>query len=160
MSRSRPVAVAVLSLTTALSISAPATAALSKPARLLVPSGATALYWSYPMPLPGGVHYGTLKVTNPSVIARVRAMINAIPVSNYPKLQACPADAMVPFVVRFSTSTAGAAFSKVVFQLAGCPEATVYQHGVAQRPTLGGWSLPTLYHSIQKVISPGGVPLA
>ncbi len=160
MSRLRPIVVVVITLVSCLSFTAPAVAAPSKPARLLVPAGATALYWSYSMPLPGGSRYGTLKVTSPAVIARVRAMINAIPVSDYPKNQICPADAMVPYIVRFSTSTAGAAFTKVVFQLAGCPEATVYQHGVAQRPTLGGWSLPKLYSAIQKVISPKGQPLA
>jgi hypothetical protein len=141
------------------SLSTPALAT-TKPVRLLVPAGATALYWSYSMPLPSGAHYGTMKITNANVIARVREMINAIPVANYSKHQACPDDAMVPYIVRFSTSTASAAFTKVVFQLGGCPEATVYQHGVAQRPTLGGWSLSRLYTAIQKVIAPHGQPLA
>ena len=149
-----------LSLIAAVSLSAPAMSAPAKPTRLLVPAGAKALYWSYSMPLPTGVHYGTMKISSPSVIARVREMINAIPVSDYSKTQVCPADAMVPYIVRFSTSTAAASFTRVVFQLAGCPEATVFQHGVAQRPTLGGWSLPRLYAAIQKVISPRGQPLA
>jgi len=160
MNRPRSTVLVILSLVAALSLSAPAQAASTKPTRLVVPAGAKALYWSYSMPLPSGVRYGTMKVSNPSVIARVRAMINAIPVSNYPKTQACPADAMIPYIVRFSTSTAAASFTKVVFQLAGCPEATVFQHGVAQRPTLGGWSLPKFYAAIQKVISPRGQPLA
>jgi len=160
MNRLRFTILVTFSLVAALSLSAPAQAASTKPSRLVVPAGAKALYWSYAMPLPTGVNYGTMKVSNPSVIARVRAMINAIPVSNYPKTQVCPADAMVPYIVRFSTSTAAASFTKVVFQLAGCPEATVFQHGVAQRPTLGGWSLPKLYAAIQKVISPRGQPLA
>jgi hypothetical protein len=160
MNRVRHMTLVILPLVTALSLSSCALAAATKPTRLLVPAGAKALYWSYAMPLPTGVHYGTMKISNPSVIARVRAMINAIPVSNYPKTQACPADAMVPYIVRFSTTTAAASFTKVVFQLAGCPEATVFQHGVAQRPTLGGWSLPKLYAAIQKVISPRSQPLA
>jgi hypothetical protein len=160
MNRFRPMTLVILSLVAALSLSSCVLDAPTKPTRLLVPAGATALYWSYAMPLPTGVHYGTMKISKPSVIARVRAMINAIPVSNYPKNQACPADAMVPYIVRFSTSTAAASFTKVVFQLAGCPEATVFQHGIAQRPTLGGWSLSTLYAAIQKVISPRGQPLA
>jgi hypothetical protein len=160
MSRFRTPLTVVLTLVAALSLSSPASATPSKPARLLVPAGAKALYWSYPMPLPTGVRYGTMKISNPTVIARVRAMINAIPVSDYPKTQACPADAMVPYIIRFSTTTAAASFTKVVFQLAGCPEATVFQHGVAQWPTLGGWSLPHLYAAIQKVISPRGQPLA
>src|SRR5665647_25851 len=160
MNRFRPTTLVILSLVTALSLSSLALAAPTKPTRLLVPAEAKALYWSHPMPLATGVHYGTMKINNPSVIARVRAMINAIPVSNYPKTQACPADAMIPYIVRFSASTAAASFTKVVFQLAGCPEATVFQHGVAQRPTLGGWSLPKLYAAIQKVISPRGRPLA
>jgi hypothetical protein len=101
-----------------------------------------------------------MKISNANVINRVRAMINAIPVSNYSKHRVCPDDAMIPYIIRFSTSTAAASFTKVVIQLGGCPEATMYQHGVAQRPTLGGWSLPRLYAAIQKVISPRGQPLA
>jgi hypothetical protein len=160
MNRFRSVALVPLSLVVALTFSAPAGAASTKPTRVLVPAGATALFWSYPMPLPAGMHYGIMKITNPKVIARVRSMINAIPVSNYPTGQICPADVMVPYIVRFSRSTASNSFTKVVFQLAGCPEATVFQHGVAQQPTLGGWSLPKLYAAIQKVISPRGQPLA
>lgn len=153
-------ALTVLSMILTLTFSAPALAASTKPTRLLVPAGAKYLYWSYPMPLPKGVRYGMMRISNPSVIDRVRAMINAIPVSNYPKTQACPNNAMVPYVVRFSTGAAVASFTKVEFQLGGCPKATVSQHGVAQRPTLGGWSLPRLYAAIQKVISPRGQPLA
>lgn len=156
----RPIAVAALAVVTVLSVSSPALSTPNKPSRLLVPAGATTLYWSYSMPLPGGSRYGTMKITNPSVIARVRSMINAIPVTDYPKNRACPADVMIPYIVRFSRSTAGKSFTKVVFQLGGCPEATVFQHGLAQRPTLGGWSLPKLYSAIQKVISPRGQPLA
>jgi hypothetical protein len=160
MSRFRTMTIVILVMIATFSLSSAALASSNKPTRLLVPVGATALYWSYSMPLPSGVHYGTMKINNPNVIVRVRAMINAIPASNYSKNQACPADAMVPYIVRFSTTSAAASFTKVVFQLGGCPEATVYQHGVAQRPTLGGWSLPHLYTAIQKVISPRGQPLA
>ncbi len=144
----------------AVPLAAPAASAPAKPARLLVPAGARALYWSYSMPLPAGARYGTMTITNRSVIARVRSLINAIPVSSYPASQVCPADRMVPYVVRFSRSRPAAAFTTVVFQLGGCPAATVYQHGVAQRPTLGGWTLPRLYAAIQHVIAPRGQPLA
>jgi hypothetical protein len=150
----------VMLLIATLAFSSPALASPAKPGRLQVPVGATALYWSYSMPLPSGVHYGTMKISNAKVIARVRTMIDAIPVSSYSTHRVCPDDAMVPYIVRFSTSTAAASLTKVVFQLGGCPAATVYQHGVAQRPTLGGWSLPRLYAAIQKVISPRGQPLA
>jgi len=160
MNRFRSTTIVMLLTFSILAFSSPALASPAKPSRLLVPVGATALYWSYSMPLPSGVTYGTMKISNPHIIARVRAMINAIPVSSYSKNQVCPADAMVPYIVRFSTSTAAASFTKVVFQLGGCPEATVYQHGVAERPTLGGWSLARLYAAIQKVISPRGQPLA
>ncbi len=160
MNRLRLTTIVILTLTAALSISSPVLAATTKPTRLLVPTGATALYWSYSMPMPGGAHYGTVKISNPAVIARVRVMINAIPVTNYPQTQPCPDDMMVPYIVRFSTSTAAASFTELVFQLGGCPEATVFQHGVAQRPTLGGLTLPRLYAAIQKVISPRGQPLA
>ncbi len=160
MSRFRSMAVTVLVISAAISISPTAWATSAKPNRLLVPGGASALYWSYSMPLPSGARYGTMKITNRATIARVRSMINAIPVSDYSKGQACPANAMVPYIIRFSTSTASTSFTKVVFQLGGCPAATVYQHGVAQSPTLGGRSLGHLYAAIQKVISPRGQPLA
>jgi|ERR1700677_5096896 hypothetical protein len=160
MSRYRAATIAMISLTVLLSFSSLASCATSKPDRLLVPAGATALFWSYSMPLPSGSHYGTMKISDPAVIARVREMINAIPVSDYAKSGACPDDMMIPYVIRFSASTAAASFTKVVFQLGGCPAATVYQHGVAESPTLGGWSLGTLYRAIQKVISPRGQPLA
>jgi hypothetical protein len=152
--------IAMVSLAALLSYSSPAWSAASKPARLMVPVGATALFWSYSMPLSTGSRYGTIKISDPKVIARVREMINAIPVSDYPKDGACPDDMMIPYVIRFSDSTAAASFTKVVFQLGGCPAATVYQHGVAELPTLGGWSLAKLYDAISKVISPRGQPLA
>jgi hypothetical protein len=160
MSRYRAATIATASLTVLLSLSSPASSAASKPARVVVPAGAKALFWSYSMPLPSGSHYGTIKISDPTVIARVREMINAIAVSDYPKDGACPDDMMIPYIIRFSDSTAAASFTKVVFQLGGCPAATVYQHGVAELPTLGGWSLGTLYRAIQKVISPRGQPLA
>ncbi len=160
MRRSRPAFVLLLAFVATLSFSNTAIASSGKPHRLLVPAGATALYWSYSMPLPSGARYGTLKITNSTVIARVRAMINEIPVEDYAKSHACPDDLMVPYIVRFSKSTAAASFTKVVFQLGGCPEATVFQHGVSQLPELGGWSLPQRYSAIQSVISPRGQPLA
>jgi hypothetical protein len=141
-------------------VTAPALASSAKPRRLVVPTGATALYWSYSMPVAAGTHYGTIKITNRLVIARVRTLINAIPVAHYPTNHACPDDMMVPYIVRFSTSGVSASFTKVVFQLGGCPQATVFQHGIPQQPTLGGESLPRLYAAIQKEISPRGQPLA
>lgn len=160
MNRYRAAVVVMLSLVALLPLSSPASSTASKPARLLVPAGAKALFWSYSMPLPTGSHYGTVEITGPAVIARVREMINAIPVSDYPAVGACPDDMMVPYVIRFSDSTATASFTKVVFQLGGCPAATIYQHGTAELPTLGGWSLGKQYDAIQKVISPRGQPLA
>jgi hypothetical protein len=131
-----------------------------KPARDLVPAEASALYWSYSMPLPGGSKYGTLKITNPAVIAKVRTLINAIPVANYSKLQACPANYMIPYVISFSKSSQARSFTKVEFELGGCPTATVYQNGKAESPALGGFGLVKWYAAIQKVISPRGQPLA
>ena len=64
MNRSRRIVPVVLLLLSLLSLSSPALAATAKPPRLLIPAGAAALYWSYPMPLPMGMHYGTMKITN------------------------------------------------------------------------------------------------
>ena len=55
------------------------------------------------MPLPMGMHYGTMKITNPSVIARVRAMINAIPdITIYPEDRPCsvPSAKRIPELVK------------------------------------------------------------
>ena len=54
MNRSRCIVPVVLLLLSLLSLSSPALAATAKPPRLLIPAGAAALYWSYPMPLPMG----------------------------------------------------------------------------------------------------------
>ncbi len=125
-----------------------------------VPTGATVLTWQYPMPLPGHVATGTMTITNPTVIARARSLINALPVTNYPVGTICPADVMFPFTVSFSTGPHVAPLATVVFQLGGCPTATVHVHGVRLSHTLGNWSLPTQYAAIQKVISPQGIPIA
>ncbi len=153
----------MLMVVVVIGLATPAPAApgpAAKPARLLVPAGARVLDWSYSMPLPGRARDATMTITNRSVIARVRDLVNAIPVSSYPAHQVCPQDLMMPSVVRFSRSRPADAFTSIVFQLGGCPAATVYQHGVAQRPTLGGWTLPRLYAAIVRVISPRGQPLA
>ncbi len=155
--------VAATALSLALVVNGASTTAFAggaKPARLVIGAGASALYWSNPMPLGTGTRYGTVKITSGVVIARVRQLINAIPVSDYGANQICPMDVMVPVVIRFSRSTAVAAFAAVVFQLGGCPTATVYQHGVAQHPTLGGWALAKQYAAIEKLILDRGTPLA
>lgn len=134
--------------------------AATKPSRLLVPAGASALYWSYSMRLPSGSKYGTIKITNPSIIEKVRRTINAIAVSNYSTHQACPMDYRIPSLIQFSRSTEAHALTEVSFELGGCPRATVFQNGETQRPTLGSWPLGREYAAIQKVIAPHGQPLA
>jgi hypothetical protein len=67
---------------------------------------------------------------------------------------------MLPITVSFAANKTSTPFTKVVFQLGGCPYARVYQHGVAVAPTLGGTHLAQVYARIQHLISPKGVPLA
>ena len=96
--------VAATALSLALVVNGASTTAFAggaKPARLVIGAGASALYWSNPMPLGTGTRYGTVKITSGVVIARVRQLINAIPVSDYGANQICPMDVMVPVVIRF-----------------------------------------------------------
>jgi hypothetical protein len=90
----------------------------------------------------------TMTITNPKIIAEVRALINSLPVSDTSKMF-CPDDLMIPAWVNFSTGTAAAPYSRVMFQLGGCPFARVTQHGVAELPTLGGPHLGQVYAKIK-----------
>ena len=137
-----------------------------KPERVLVPSGATVMYWTYPGSVgPSGsgsgpsLRYFTLDIHNAVEIERVRTMINAIPAYYVAPGTMCNDLAMRPFRISFSKGSQSASFTVVSFQLGGCGSATVYQDGVAQSPLLGGKGLLTRYETIQKVISPNGVPL-
>jgi hypothetical protein len=142
-----------------LGASASVASGATKPMSDLVPTGAKVLYWSYPLPVAAKVRDGTLTVTKASVIAGVRALINSLPVSSTAK-RVCPDDMMLPITVSFAANKTSTPFTKVVFQLGGCPYARVYQHGVAVAPTLGGTHLAQVYARIQHLISPKGVPLA
>jgi len=131
----------------------------AKPQDELVPAGAGAVSWRYPLPVENKVLTGTITVTTPSVIARVRALINSLPLtSSAPRI--CPEFVRLPETITFETSAKATPFTRVVFQLGGCPSATVYQHGVAISPTLGGKNIGAVYAEIQKLISPQGQPLA
>lgn len=153
-------AVATLTLGVSLALSGTSIAsAVSKPAGDLVPSGATVLLWYYPLPVANKVLTGTITVRNPVIISEVRALINSLPVTQ-PGNRICPADVMLPYVIGFSKGVKAKPFTKVLFQLGGCPYARVYQNGVAVSPTLGGPNLSTVYQHIQHLISPKGQPLA
>jgi hypothetical protein len=128
--------------------------ATTKPAGDLVPAGAKVMYFiSSATPLNGVSANGdtTTTVTNATVIAQVRGLINALPVTTT-RPRVCPEDMMVPTWVNFSTSTKAAPFTKVLFQLGGCPYARVYQHGVVISPTLGGTNLGVVYNKIKSLI--------
>jgi hypothetical protein len=149
--------VALLVATLALS-TAPAMAVTKSP-REYVPAGAHVLYWNYPMPVASGTTYGTITVKNQVIIDKVRALINALPLSDTLH-RACPDDMMLPETISFAASTNSTPFTRVVFQLGGCPSAEVIQHGKVVLPTLGGPNLSSTYAKIKHLISPNGQPLA
>jgi hypothetical protein len=95
-----------------------------------------------------GANGTTMTITNPKVITEVRALINSLPVSNTSKMF-CPDDLMIPAWVSFSTSKTATPYSRVEFQLGGCPFARVSQHDVAELPTLGGPHLGQVYAKIK-----------
>ena len=141
-----------LALSAAIVGAAPAGAA-SKPARDLVPAGASVLYFtSFATPAYGGsANRGTVTVTNPTVIAEIRGLINSLPVSDTSHMF-CPDDLMVPSYVSFATNGSTAPFAKVLFQLGGCPFARVYLHGIGVSPTLGGPTLGAVFSHIKRLV--------
>jgi hypothetical protein len=94
----------------------------------------------------------TETITNPKVIAEVRALINSLPLSNTSKMF-CPDDLMIPAWLTFSTGATATPYSRVEFQLGGCPFARVTQHGIAELPTLGGPHLGQVYAKIKTLFA-------
>jgi hypothetical protein len=149
--------VVVLGATLALS-TVPAVAA-SKSPREFVPAGAHVLYWSSPTISTSGTANGSLTVKNQAVINEVRALINALPLSDTLH-RACPDDMMLPQTISFAASTSSTPFTRVVFQLGGCPSAEVVQRGEVVLPTLGGPNLSSTYAKIKHLIDPSADPVA
>jgi hypothetical protein len=123
-----------------------------KPAHDFVSAGATIIYFDSSTGPSLGASSHTIEITNPKVIAEVRSLINSLPVSNTSRMF-CPDDLMIPAWVSFSTSAAATPYARVMFQLGGCPFARVYQHGVAELPTLGGSHLGTVYSTIKTLFN-------
>jgi hypothetical protein len=133
--------------------SATSAGAATKPARDDVPPGATVLYFTGP-PTPSSGTSTTkvaLKVTNPTVIAKIRDLINSLPVSDT-RHEFCPADLLIPSYVSFARNAATTPFARVMFQLGGCPFARVYVHGVAVSPALGGPHLGVVFSQIKRLV--------
>jgi len=134
-------------------VSAAPSGAANKPARDVIPAGATVLYFtSYATPS-GGVtsSSGAITVTNVRVIDQIRSLINALPLSD-PRPRVCPDDLLVPSYVSFAANAATAPFARVLFQLGGCPFARVYRDGVAESPTLGGAHLGIVFSEIKRLV--------
>jgi hypothetical protein len=134
---------------TTLALSAPSAFGATKSPREFVPGGAHELIWSSTSAV-GGAN-GTIVVRNLTVIAEVRALINALPLTNNLH-HACPDDMMLPITISFAASPGSAPFTRVIFQLGGCPSAEVVQRGSIVLPTLGGPNLSSTYGKIKKLI--------
>jgi hypothetical protein len=134
--------------------SATLASAATKSPREYVPAGAHVLYWNDPVIMVGGSMPRQITVTNLAVIARVRALINALPLSNTQN-RVCPDDMMIPITLSFASSKGAAPFTRVVFQLGGCPSAEVIQNGAVVRPSLGGSTLSSTFATIRRLVDPG-----
>lgn len=146
------VAAALLVVAVATSMTSLASATTKSP-REFVPAGAHVLYWSDPVVAVNGSTPRQITVTNPAVIARVRALINELPLTTT-EHRACPDDMMIPITLSFSSSKGAVPFTRVVFQLGGCPSAEVFQHGAAVLPTLGGATLSSTFATIRQLMDP------
>jgi len=143
-------ALAVAGLATTWATLASAT---TKSPREYVPAGAHVLIWSDPAASLNGSTPRQITVTNLAVIARVRALINALPLSDT-QHRVCPDDMMIPTTLSFESSKGEAPFTRVVFQLGGCPSAQVFQEGTPVLPTLGGAALSGTYAAIRRLVDP------
>jgi hypothetical protein len=141
--------VALAIVVATMTLTATGAVAASKSPRELVPGGAHVLIWSSTSVV-GGTN-GTVVVRNLAVIAEVRALINALPLTNNLH-HACPDDMMLPITVSFAAAPGSVPFTRVIFQLGGCPSAEVVQHGSVVLPTLGGPTLSATYAKIKKLI--------
>lgn len=142
---------ALMLSTTLIVVSASLATASAKPTGDLVPVGAKVLFWNYPPSVSAAARSSKITVKNATIIRKVRSLINALPVtSSAPRV--CPDDLMMPTSLTFATSISSTPFTKVVFQLGGCPYARVYQHGVAVSPTLGGTNLSQVYNQIERLV--------
>jgi hypothetical protein len=140
----------VVAIVCTVALGAPSALAATKSPREFVPAGAHVLIWSSTSVVNGGTNE-TIVVRNLEVIAEVRALINALPLTNTLH-HACPDDMMVPITLSFATSPGSTPFTRVIFQLGGCPSAEVVQHGSVVLPTLGGPNLSSTYAKIIKLI--------
>jgi hypothetical protein len=139
-----------LALGAALLIVTPSLAfATTKPPRDYVHTGATVITFVNSAITSS---HNTETITSPKVIAEVRSLINSLPVSDTSKMF-CPDDLMIPAWVTFSTTATATPYSRVEFQLGGCPFARVSQHGVAELPTLGGAHLGQVYAKIKTLFA-------
>ena len=130
--------------------------AATKSPREDVPAGAHVLYWSDPVIMVSGSVSREITVTNLAVIARVRALINALPLSNNAH-RVCPDDLMMPITLSFASQKGAVPFTRVVFQLGGCGSAEVIQNGAAVLPPLGGPNLSSTFATIRRLVDPSSV---
>jgi hypothetical protein len=126
-----------------------------------IPAGMKLVSWSYPGPLPMRTTYGTLYATNPVVIEKVRAIINALPLQNLPPGTVCPMNYMIPELIQFSRTVSSPIAITVSFEFGGCAAATVTSGGARPRLlfTLGGPHLGSALQQIEQLIHPGPPPV-
>lgn len=143
-------AMLLIAVVATTALSSPSAFAATKSPRELVPAGAHVLIWSSASAVGSGTN-GTIVVRNLTIIAEVRALINALPLTNTAH-HACPDDMMLPITLSFAAAPGSTPFTRVIFQLGGCPSAEVVQHGSIVVPTLGGPNLSSTYGKIKKLI--------
>lgn len=141
-------AMLVAAILGALALSTPLASASTKSPREFVPRGAHVLTWSSPSAVGGA---GFIVVRNLTVIGEVRALINALPLAST-RHRVCPEDMTVPVTISFASSPDSTPFTRVIFQLGGCPSAEVVQRGSMVVPALGGPTLFSTYAKIEKLI--------
>jgi hypothetical protein len=153
--RGRVVAGVIVLVLSLCSVSSAVAATVTKPSGDLISARLKALEWR-----PLDITPSQIKVvTTPSVLVRVRALINALPVAAVNPHQVCPMDMILVPSLNFATSLSAPIVTRVVFQLGGCPQAQVYQYGKKVSPALGGPNIAAVYYRIRQLITPHGVSM-
>jgi hypothetical protein len=142
-------------------LSGPVAGAVASTAPPVIPTGATSLTWSYPLPVTSKVVMGRMTITNQKSISRVRALINGLPSAASYGTKICTTDVIVnsPSIL-FSYPKQRHLTVRVGFQLGSCPTALISINGNGRTMPRGTSSLPARYNAIVHIISPRGQPLA
>jgi hypothetical protein len=143
----------------ALSAQSAPGATVTKPPGDSVGANLKVITWGFGEVTPGTTSASSRVVTNAQVVARVTALVNALPATVPNPRQVCATFFLLTPALVFSVSEHSAVVARVVFEIDGCPSVQVYQHAHLIAPKLGGPNVTSTYWKIMKLLNPHGITL-